>query len=237
MATSETSSGLANSFTDLMTSLAVIFILLLCAQLNNIKEDIKKEGEKTRISILDELQKELKDYMVKGVKVERDPKDPLSLLILVPAGLLEFKRNEAIIPPDGKEFLGEFIPKLAKIVCSEKYKNDISSIVVEGHTDSSGPDQHKDQHNLKLSQDRAMAVVSESLKALEENPESEQDAIDQMGQFLQLLSASGRGSAELVKDETGEENPPLSRRVVFKIRMRSMEQKTFVETIGGASGR
>lgn len=229
MATSETSSGLANSFTDLMTSLAVIFILLLCASLN----DIKQKGEETRTSILDELQKELKEYMVKGVKIERDPKDPLGLLILVPEGLLEFELDKAVIPADGVDFLGKFIPKLARIACSAKYKKEISSIVVEGHTDSSGTD----QHNLELSQKRAMAVVSYSLKALEENSESEQDAIDERGQFLQLLSASGRGSAELVKDETGEENSSLSRRVEFKIRMRSIEQKTLVEALGGSSGR
>lgn len=231
MATSETSSGLANSFTDLMTSLAVIFILLLCAQLNNIKEDIKKEGEKTRTSILDELQKEFKEYQ--GVEVKSDKNDPLALLIIVNEGLLAFELDKSLIPAGGKIFLREFIPKLSKIARLDKYKNEISSIVVEGHTDSVGTD----QHNLELSQKRAMAVVSESLNALEEKSKSEQGGIDERGQFLQLLSASGRGSAELVKGETGEENRPLSRRVVFKIRMRSIEQKTFVETIGGSSGR
>lgn len=227
MATSETSSGLANSFTDLMTSLAVIFILLLCASLNNAKQNV----EETRTSILDELQKELKEY--KGVEVKSDKNDPLALLIIVNEGLLAFEFDKSLIPAGGKKFLREFIPKLSKIASSDKYKKEISSVVVEGHTDSSGTD----QHNLKLSQDRAMAVVSESLKALGENSESEQDAIDQRGQFLQLLSASGRGSAELIKDETGEENSSLSRRVVFKIRMRSIEQKTLVEVLGGSSGR
>jgi len=80
MAQQEQSQGLANSFTDLMTSIAVIFILLLCASLNNAQQ----EGETTRNSVLAELQKELVEFVSRGVEVKADPKDPLGLLILVP---------------------------------------------------------------------------------------------------------------------------------------------------------
>jgi outer membrane protein OmpA-like peptidoglycan-associated protein len=41
---------------------------------------------------------------------------------------------------------------------------------------------------------------------------------------VKFISASGRGSAELMK-VNGEENPEQSRRVVFKIRVRSLEQR------------
>jgi hypothetical protein len=46
------------------------------------------------------------------------------------------------------------------------------------------------------------------------------------------LSASGRGSAELVMDRAGEEDAASSRRVVFKIRVRSLEQKPLLEVLG-----
>jgi len=49
--------------------------------------------------------------------------------------------------------------------------------------------------------------------------------------FLRLLSASGRGSAEVVTGPGGTENAPLSRRVVFKIRVRSLEQKPLLEVL------
>lgn len=88
-------SGLSNAFTDLMTSLAVVFILLLCASLNNITEDI----ESTRSKILADLEVQLKDFDVKGVKVKSDPNDPLALMILVPEGLLDFGVNKSEIPP------------------------------------------------------------------------------------------------------------------------------------------
>ena len=211
MATPDNQSGLASSFTDLMTSLAVIFILLLCVTHN----EAQQEGETTRNSILLELRKELYEFMQKGVKIDPDPKDPLALLILVPEGLLEFKVDRAEIPPKGIDFLRPFIPKLANIVCDKRFKEDINSIVVEGHTDSTGTD----QYNWELSQRRSMSVVNESLRILDElNNRNVRD------DFVKFISASGRGSAELIKIN-GVENREQSRRVVFKIRVRSLEQR------------
>jgi outer membrane protein OmpA-like peptidoglycan-associated protein len=50
--------------------------------------------------------------------------------------------------------------------------------------------------------------------------------------FLRLLSASGRGSADLIIGPAGQEDPARSRRVVFKIRVRSLEQKYLVAAFG-----
>lgn len=218
---SETSSGLANSFTDLMTSLAVIFILLLCASLNNAFE----EGQSTRNNILEKLRKELNEYVIKGIKIEADPKDPLALLILVPEGLLAFQVDKAEIPEQGIPFLISFVPKLASITCAKDFKDEISTVVVEGHTDSSGDD----RHNWELSQKRSMAVVSESLDVLE-NIE-EEDGLNLKDEFQKFISASGRGSKELILID-GKEDMALSRRVVFKIRVRSFEEKTVKKIVG-----
>jgi outer membrane protein OmpA-like peptidoglycan-associated protein len=216
---------LANSFTDLMTSLAVIFILLLCVTHN----EAQQEGETTRNSILLELKNELKEFMQRGVRVDPDPKDPLGLLILVPEGLLEFKRDKADIPDKGVEFLRPFVPRLANIICGKRFRDDINSIVVEGHTDSSGPPNTDiDQYNWNLSQRRSMSVVAKSLNILNEQQMITSDGLAVKDYFVKMLSASGRGSAELVK-ENGNENQGKSRRVVFKIRVRSLEQRMVKE--------
>lgn len=218
------SSGIANSFTDLMTSLTVIFILLLCAFLNNAFE----EGQNTRIKILEKLQQQLKDYVVKGVKIESDPNDPLALLILVPEGLLEFQLDRSEIPSKGIEFLDVFIPKLTDTIYDKEFRNDIGSVVVEGHTDSWG----SDTHNLQLSQNRSMAVVSQCIKILE----SQDGLASRNGKtdyFLRVLSASGRGKQDLLIVD-GKEDHQQSRRVVFKIRVRSFEEKKIEKRLNNA---
>jgi outer membrane protein OmpA-like peptidoglycan-associated protein len=118
---------------------------------------------------------------------------------------------------------------MANIVCDKRFRDDINSIVVEGHTDSSGPpNTDKDQYNWNLSQRRSMAVVVQSLEILNEKHLVTSDGMTVKDYFVKMLSASGRGSAELVK-ENGVENQEKSRRVVFKIRVRSLEQRIVKE--------
>ncbi|HME45303.1 MAG TPA: OmpA family protein [Syntrophorhabdales bacterium] len=164
----------------------------------------------------------MKDFVAGGIEVKSDPKDPLGLLVLVPEDLLAFQLDRADISPDGELFLQAFIPKLSRTLCSPRFVKEINSIVVEGHTDSSGTA----QHNWELSQKRSMSVVRTSLSVLDID-----DMEKERTYFLRLLSASGRGSAELVTGPGGAENAPLSRRVVFKIRVRSMEQKPLTEIL------
>jgi hypothetical protein len=91
VASESSSSGLASAFTDLMTSLAVIFILLLVAITQNTVAASavrNKKTQSTRENILAELQKQLREMKV---DVKEDEKDPLSLLIVVPEQLMRFK--------------------------------------------------------------------------------------------------------------------------------------------------
>jgi outer membrane protein OmpA-like peptidoglycan-associated protein len=214
----ESDTVLSNSFVDLMTSLAVIFILLLCASLNNVQED----RQTTKNSVLADMQKALKEFVSGGIEVKTDPKDPLGLLVLVPEDLLAFRLDRADISPAGDAFLRVFIPKLSSVVCSPKFSKEVNSIIVEGHTDSSGPA----RHNWDLSQKRSMSVVRASLNILDDS-----DMLEEKATFLQLLSATGRGNAEIIKDASGEENPRMSRRVIFKFRFRSIEQMPAMETL------
>jgi outer membrane protein OmpA-like peptidoglycan-associated protein len=224
MAATHSSSDLASSLTDLMTSLAVIFVLLLVASLNNTQ----RKTDKIRNNILITLRQQLQAYAVSGVQVLQDSKDPLGLLVLVPEGLLQFQKDKDVIPPQGFEFLDKFSPKLASTACSPQFRDEINSIVIEGHADSSGDEE---KINLPLSQRRAMAVVTGSLQALKKNePPEQSDGLRSC--FLKFVSASGRGSEELVLTN-GKEDPEKSRRVIFKIRVRSVEQRKVVTLLGG----
>src|ERR1700730_15910104 len=129
MAAEHEGAGLASSLTDLMTSLAVIFILLLVAMLNNQRQ----QAADTKSLVLSRLQAALEKFKQQGVVVKSDPKDPLVLLVIVPEDLLRFERGKSDIPAAGFAFLGTFAPKFVSTACSDEIREGISSIVVEGH--------------------------------------------------------------------------------------------------------
>lgn len=219
MAAEHEGAGLASSLTDLMTSLAVIFILLLVATLNNATS----QAGATKSQVLKRLEEALKSFRSQGVKVDTDPKDPLGLLVFVPEDLLRFQQGRSEIPPNGREFLAGFAPRLVSTACSPDLRGEISSIVVEGHASSEG----NEKANLQLSQQRSMEVVRDSLSVLSNLPGNNTQPSGLHGCFLEFVSATGRGSAEPVKDDAGQEDRERSRRVVFKIRVRSLEQRLF----------
>jgi chemotaxis protein MotB len=196
----------------------VIFVLLLVATLNNASV----AGEKTRSMMLEQLKSALEKFEAKGVRVENDARDPLVLLILVPENSLNFPLREYTISKPGSAFLEDFTPRLAEIVCDGGFRQQISSIVVEGHTDSSGTD----EINLPLSQQRSLAVVQKMLSVLGKKQDGGRKC------FLELVSATGRGSEDPRLDQHGQEDKTLSRRVEFKIRVRSGYERDIVSHLG-----
>lgn len=212
-----------SSLTDLVTSLMVIFILLLLVFINN------RASQQAIVvkDLMKDLQTEFRDSggpsqgpanggdLKEEAMIQPDIKDPGMLLFIVPEKVMNFSLNESKLRPEGQSFISTKIPKLAQILCAEKFRRHIDAIIVEGHTDQSRPSHlpasQGEQWNLRLSQDRSMEVVKQSLAALEPQPEIRSF-------LLEKLSASGRGESEPVRlDATPDEN----RRVVFKIRVKS----------------
>lgn len=225
MADEHEDTGLSSSLTDLMTSLMVIFILLLVATLNNAHQ----QGRNTRNDIMQELRKELSS-LGNGksnvhIQVNADPNDPLGLVVIVPHHLLNFPFGQAAIPPGGKEFLKQFTPKFVSVVCSDRFRNDISSVVIEGHTDPVGTD----EYNIGLSQNRATAVVEQSLEALTDP--------SQKICFERILSVSGRGKGESLgeQNQLTQEQMAEQRRVEFKVRVKSAEERVFIKRVSSSS--
>ena len=92
---------------------------------------------------MDKQQKALKE--VKGAKVERQGD---KLVVQFNSAIL-FDKDKAALKPQSKKDLGEF----AKVLV--QYKD--TDLVIEGHTDNTG----KKDHNMKLSAERAEAVIGE----------------------------------------------------------------------------
>jgi outer membrane protein OmpA-like peptidoglycan-associated protein len=211
--TSGTANHLASSFTDLMASLMVIFILLFVATVNNAT----KARQKKQDTVIEQLLGALKSALAKGGLdsggVRRDEKDPFAVVIVMPEELL-FGRGDRSVQPDGQAFLAKMIPALSNLLCGSDLRTHVESIVVEGHTDTTwvgtAQGQSGPEMNLELSQQRSMDVVRTSLVALREP--AERDC------FRRMLSASGRGQEELLDGISGDD--ARQRRVVFKIRTR-----------------
>jgi flagellar motor protein MotB len=193
-----------------MTSLMVIFVLLLVSRLNN------QAG--WRAAAAAELEKRLHSQSAatgQDATVGRDADDPNTIIIEVPDTLLSFDPQDTTLKQTGVAFLEKHVPAWAGIMCAGDIRPNIDNIVVEGHSDqtrwqNSSFEQSKEK-NLVLSQGRSMAVVSHSLQVLRDNP-------DFRDCFLQKLSATGRGEEEPLD----RANPASvrNRRVVFKIRLR-----------------
>lgn len=199
------SDHLASSLTDLMTSLMVIFVLLLVVFM-------QKRASADKM-ITDALLEKLKLQLKGGFKdnIKADQRDPFTILVIVPDDLMTFQSGDSKLRSEGQGFIDREIPKFAGIICSDEFRANVDSIVVEGHTDQfqfRGATQEGSQaRNLKLSQDRSIEVVQSSLAAL--------NGRNEYGCFLEKLSASGRGEQDL------EDTPDRSRRVIFKIRVKA----------------
>src|ERR1700722_14172085 len=89
---------LSSSFTDLMTSLVVIFILLFLAFVHEQEE--KQESVKDRL--LTELQKQLKDANLDKGNIRKDGD---AVVIIVPEGLMNFETGKSDLKEGGKSFL------------------------------------------------------------------------------------------------------------------------------------
>jgi flagellar motor protein MotB len=208
---------LSSSLTDLMTSLMVIFVLLL---LVFISHTASKDAALTDV-LLKQLRQDLIPQGFKEESIRQDPKDRNAILVIVPGKLMNFETQKSDLQLEGRQFLQTHIPVFAKVLCSSQFRPNIDSIVVEGHTDRQryGKTPEESQNNnLKLSQDRSMAVVKESLADLAGNE-------PERGCFLEKLSATGRGEQD--PEKTDDE----SRRVIFRIRVRAHDQQQLEHVI------
>ena len=123
---------LNSSLTDLMTSLMVIFILLL---LVFVHRTAGKDAAVTDVL----LRRLLHDMTPQGFNektIRPDPRDRNAILVIVPDRLMNFETGKSTLRPEGEQFLKRYIPEFADILCSDQFRSSIESIVVEGHTDT-----------------------------------------------------------------------------------------------------
>ena len=125
-----------------------------------------------------------------------------------------FDYNKSVLKESGKDFLSKFLPRYADVLLSDKYKDNISEIMIQGHTDTEG----KYIFNLELSQKRALAVAEYCL-----SDNSDILPEDQVKELRELISATGCSYSKPVYDEDGDVDMIASRRVEFLFRLTDEE--------------
>ena len=119
-----------------------------------------------------------------------------------------FDTSKFNIKQSGIDLLNRFLPVYLGVLMQPEYEDYVAEIIIEGHTDSDGTY----TSNLKLSQERALAVAQYCLEM--------GGLSNSMKLKLQeIMTATGRSESDLIYNADGTENKEASRRVEFKFRL------------------
>ena len=126
--------------------------------------------------------------------------------------LFDFIESE--LRPEGEEFLQEFLPQYFDVLLSPEFRDYVSEVIIEGHTDTDGDY----LTNLEISQQRALAVARYCL-------EDEGGVIDPgvVETLRDIVTANGRSYSNPIYNEDGTINMDASRRVEVKFRLKDEE--------------
>ncbi|MCR4923775.1 MAG: OmpA family protein [Lachnospiraceae bacterium] len=202
----------------------------LSSQQTELRE--KEETLRRQHELLDELQAVMSEQqaqldkiigvrseLVEALKTEFDDSD-LSIAVDEQTGAITFDAsilfgyNQDTLKATGKDFLDEFLPRYVNILLGPKYKDYVSEIMIEGHTDTEGTY----IYNLELSQKRAFSVAKYCLTK-ENNILTE----SQLENLQNVISVNGRSYSSPILDANGEVDADASRRVEFLFRLKDEE--------------
>ncbi len=199
---------------DLMTALVLVFMVLffytfVTSFYNQIEGSV--EQQKTVEELQETLKKKNLDITIDGfggiVKI-----NDLDLFDVASSELSE----------KGKKYLSEFAPAYFDAIFSNDYlANNIDSIIIQGHTDSTGfggnlTDDQQFMKNMELSMKRAYAVADFMVNT----PYNKVNGT----RLRKMILVEGAGSSKPVLTLDGKEDLLKSRRVELKIVMREKSQ-------------
>ncbi|WP_163152241.1 OmpA family protein [Anoxybacillus sp. MB8] len=207
------------SYADLMSAMLMVFALLLTLVILDYRELLEKKEKQIKevVSVKTEIIKALTEEFEKSnMSIEIDQQTGA---IRFPGSIL-FKTNSSEISEEGKTFLKKFIPKYMGILLQDRFKNEISSIIIEGHTDKQGTY----MYNMSLSQSRAYSVLAYIYS--EQFPNFKERELSK-----KYITANGRSFSSPLTDEKGQYDPERSRRVEFLFRLKEDEAIKAIEKL------
>ena len=196
------------TMSDLLLGLVVIFIILFVFAITGFTTN-KVNEQKNQLQISEKLLEELKKNNINADVDKFSGRIKISDLEL-------FRLNSYELSTEGKAYLSKFVPiYLDTILKDERIRDNISQIIIEGHTDSQTfagamSDEERYFKNMDLSIKRAASVAEYIVYSnYDEKKSYEKD-------LFRLLSVQGKSSSEPVI-VNGKEDFSKSRRVELKI--------------------
>lgn len=199
---------------DLMTGLMMVFLLIAITYMVKVEaasqhiREIAVLYERMKVELYEDLKREFeKDLPRWGAELDQDStirfKEPDVLFAL---GSSELKNNF-------KAILDDFFPRYVRILDSDKYRDAVNEIRIEGHTSSLWSYLPLDQayfQNMKLSQDRTRSSLQYvlGLPAVR----------DDLPWLRDHITANGLSSSKTVRRADGSEDFERSQRVEFRVR-------------------
>lgn len=204
------------SISDLMSVLMMVFLFV------SVTYMVKITIEKNRIesiavtyeNLQNELYLDLKKEFEKDLDTWNAVLDESTLSIRFEKPEILFEVGSAELNDHFKTLLDDFFPRYLNILTSDKYKNDIEEIRIEGHTSSEWYSKASDReayfNNMELSQNRTRNVLEYILLQNWNKDLFEWEK--------KHLTANGLSSSKIILDPRGNENKEKSRRVEFRVK-------------------
>lgn len=200
---------------DMMSVLMMIFLFISVVYMIDVKRSMDKmkniavNYNKLQNELYIDLSKEFKDDLTKWNAVI-DKRD-VAIRFKEPDVL--FSVGSADLKNEFKAILDDFFPRYIKILTSDKYKESVEEIRIEGHTSTEwSVDVSEDVAyimNMELSQSRTRNVLVYCLEKTNGD----------IKRWTRLkLTSNGLSSSRILLDENGVEDKIMSRRVEFKVR-------------------
>lgn len=196
------------TMSDLLLGLVVVFMVLFVFAITGFTQNKINEQE-TQYQVTEKIVNELKKN---NIDVEADK---FSGRIKI-SDLELFELNSWELSSKGKLYMAKFVPVyLNTIMGDKKISDNISQIIIEGHTDSqtfagAKSEEEKYYRNMELSLRRASSVA----KYIVYSDFKGKNKYEK--QLFKLLSVEGKGPSEPVI-VNGKEDYSKSRRVELKI--------------------
>ena len=212
------------SFSDIMTTLMLVFLLVSLITINQIEdqfsqiEDQFKDPVVTLLETKEQLYSDLKrSFALKeqelGIEIEQD--------LTIKFNNIEslFKQDSHSLEQDFSRKLDEFFPLYFSVINKEQYADTIKEVRIEGHTADRSPRHNSNIALIELSQRRANSILTYILDGEYYNQLNE---VDQRKLFF-WFSANGFGKGRALDEtgkfvfDSGQEISPNSRRIEFKV--------------------